>query len=81
MPTTVSSQDGVKLAIAQSLGFVAIGTSVAAGKYIGAVGEHMLQHMYDEAGFAHTRWLDRVEYDWTVPGPAELEAMRRGVAM
>ncbi len=73
---TVSSQDDVKKAVSYKLGAVSLSTSAAAGRYVGALGEHMDQAEFDRRGYADTQWLDRVEYDWEVPSRRQLESIR-----
>lgn len=77
MPISVSSQDGVKRAILHKLGHLALRSSAAAARYIGATGEHMRAEKFKRDGFGRTQWLQHVDYDWDTPSAKDLARMAR----
>ncbi|MBP0444525.1 hypothetical protein J8J14_06995 [Roseomonas sp. SSH11] len=72
----VTSQDDVKKAVTYALGHVALNTHLVSGRYIGAVGLHMSQERFDQAGYARTVWIDPEELAFDFPDAPALAAMQ-----
>jgi hypothetical protein len=73
----VSSQDDVKKAVTYALGRVGLNTHLVNARYIGAIGLHMNQALFDEAGYARTVWVDVENPSFDIPdaeGLARLHA-------